>query len=304
MTDVPDRTEPDLDASALMRQARRLRFQARPRATLALAGAYHAARPGIGLTFAELKPYEPGDDVRHLDWNVTARQGRPYIRRYIEERALQLCLVVDVSFSMRCGEPGRTPADRAAQAAALLAAAAVQNGDRVGLTLVSDRIEADLPPGSGARQLARVLRALVVTPANTSRSTNLTAALDAGTSRSRRRLLVLLSDFMTSPPAAPWRAALQGTSPIALRLVDPNAATLPAAGLLALRDAERGTTRLIDTRSKRVRNSYRRAVASQASAFRAWCDEVGADGHDLPTSEDPIRPLLRIMRARARTRRP
>src|SRR6478752_4409398 len=133
--DTTDRGTP-LDAAAIVRQARRLRFRVRPGAVADLAGAYHGARPGTGLTFAELRPYEPGDDVRHLDWNVTARQGRPYVRRFIEERALTLWLVVDVSASLRFGPEGRAKADRAAQAAALLASAAIQNGDLAGLAMV------------------------------------------------------------------------------------------------------------------------------------------------------------------------
>src|SRR5919199_1897566 len=129
------------------RRPRPLRFRVRPGAVSLLAGAYHGARPGLGLTFAELRAYEPGDDVRHLDWNVTARQGKTYVRRFVEERALTLWLIVDVSASLRFGPEGKTKADRAAQAAALLATAAVGNGGRVGLTMVSDRVEAVLPPG-------------------------------------------------------------------------------------------------------------------------------------------------------------
>ena len=132
----------------------------RPGAVSQLAGAYHGARPGIGLTFAELRAYEPGDDVRHLDWNVTARQGRPFVRRFVEERALSLWLVVDVSASMRFGPERATKADRAAQAAALLATAAIQNGDRAGLILVSDRIELELAPAGGVRHLSQLVRAL------------------------------------------------------------------------------------------------------------------------------------------------
>src|SRR6195952_3360740 len=135
-----------VDAAAIVRQARRLRFRVRAEGGALLAGAYHGARPGIGLTFSELRAYEPGDDVRHIDWNVTARQGRPYVRRFVEERALTLQLVVDVSASLRFGPEGRSKSDRAMQAAALLATAAIQDGDRAGLILVSDRVEAELPP--------------------------------------------------------------------------------------------------------------------------------------------------------------
>src|SRR3982074_2411638 len=115
-----------IDAAAIVRQARRLRFRVRPGGISALAGAYLGARPGTGLTFAELRAYEPGDEVRHIDWNVTARQGKPYVRRFVEERALTLWLIVDVSASLRFGPEGRTKADRAAQAAAPLATAALQ----------------------------------------------------------------------------------------------------------------------------------------------------------------------------------
>src|SRR3954471_4853367 len=104
-------TSPPLDAAAIVRQARRLRFRVKPEGVSALAGAYLGARPGTGLTFAELRAYEPGDDVRHLDWNVTARQGKPYVRRFVEERALTLWLIVDVSASLRFGPEGRTKAD-------------------------------------------------------------------------------------------------------------------------------------------------------------------------------------------------
>src|SRR4051795_3590092 len=173
---TPPRPKAVPDAAAIVRRARRLRFRVRPEAVALLAGAYHGARPGVGLMFSELRAYEPGDDVRHLDWNVTARQGRPYVRRFIEERALTLWLIVDVSASLRFGPDGRTKADRASQAAALLATAAVRNGDRVGLSLVSDRVEAELVPSSGPRHLAQVVRALVATP-TASRRTALSAGL-------------------------------------------------------------------------------------------------------------------------------
>src|SRR4051795_8690229 len=184
---TPPRPKAVPDAAAIVRRARRLRFRVGPDAVAMLAGAYHGARPGVGLMFSELRAYEPGDDVRHLDWNVTARQGKPYVRRFVEERALTLWLIVDVSASLRFGPEGRSKADRAAQAAALLATAAIQNGDRVALALVSDRVEAELSPAGGLRHLARLLRALVATP-STSRGTAMTVGL-ARLRRTTRRSL-------------------------------------------------------------------------------------------------------------------
>ncbi len=226
---VPVRPAP-LDATAIVRRARRLRFRVAPGAVSQLSGAYHGARPGVGLTFAELRAYEPGDDVRHIDWNVTARQGRPFVRRFVEERALTLWLVVDVSASMRFGAERATKADRAAQAAALLATAAVQNGDRVGLVLVSDRIELELAPAGGVRHLSQLVRALVATP-TTSPSTKLSIGLARVRRTARRAMLVVVSDFISEEPSFTWRRAARRHDTIALRVVDPRENELPASGL-------------------------------------------------------------------------
>lgn len=289
------------DAAAIVRRARRLRFRVRPDAVTALVGAYRSARPGTGLTFAELKAYEPGDDVRHLDWNVTARQGRPYVRRFVEERLLTLWLVVDVSASLRFGPPGRSKADRAAQAAALLAAAAIHGGDRAGLVLVSDQIEREIPPGGGPRHLSRLLRALVATP-SLSRKTDLAAAVPHLRRKGRRGLVVLLSDFLDPGPASAWRSVGRRHDVIAIRVIDPREEALPTAGLVALEDSEQSGRMTIDAGSPTVRRAHVQAARDRQAAFRAWCGAVGAVGHDLRTTDDPVGPLLRIFRGRARRR--
>lgn len=297
----PDPTVPDLDPGAIVRRARRLRFRVRPTAVAQLAGAYHSARPGSGLTFAELRAYEPGDDVRHLDWNVTARQGRPFVRRYVEERSLSLWLILDVSQSLRFGADGRSKSDRASQAAALLAASAIQNGDRAALTLVSDRIESELPPGGGPRHLSRLLRMLVTSP-STSRRSSLTAAVARPQRFARRGLVVVLSDFLSPEPVAPWRELASRGDVVALRLVDPLEERLPSAGILALEDAETGRRRLVDSGSARLRASYARMAEDRQRAFRSWCEATSIEGLDLSTQLDPIGPLLGIFRGRARRR--
>ncbi len=285
----------------IVRRARRLRFRVRPSAVAALAGAYHGARPGSGLTFAELRAYEPGDDVRHLDWNVTARQGRPFVRRYVEERSLSLWLIVDVSGSLRFGADGQSKADRAAQAAALLAAAAIQNGDRAALTLVSDRIEGELPPGGGPRHLSRLLRMLVASP-SASRRTSLSTAIARPRRFARRGLVVVLSDFLTPEPVGPWRRVARRGELVAVRLIDPLEEELPEAGILALEDAETGRRRIVDTGSRRLRSAYSRMAEARQKAFRSWCEAAGIDGLDLSTDRDPLGPLLASFRGRARRR--
>ncbi len=298
----PEPRASPVDAAAIVRQARRLRFRLRPGAVSELAGAYLGARPGTGLAFSELRAYEPGDDVRHLDWNATARQGRPYVRHFVEERALGLWLIVDVSASLRFGPEGRTKADRAAQAAALLASAAIRNGDRAGLAMVSDRVEAELPPGGGTRHLARLLRLLVATP-STSRKTGLAAGLTAAGCPPRRSLVVAIGDFLTPEPDAPWRRVSRRHEVVAMRLVEPREESLPAAGLVALEDAETGVRRVVDSGSWRVRDAYARAAVARRATFRAWCAGVGVTGFDASTADDPLSPLVRFFRGQPARRR-
>jgi uncharacterized protein (DUF58 family) len=293
---------PAPDAAAIVRRARRLRFRVQPQAVALLAGAYHGARPGVGLMFSELRAYEPGDDVRHLDWNVTARQGKPFVRRFTEERALTLWLIVDISASLRFGRDGRSKADRAAQAAALLATAAIQNGDRVGLAMVSDRLEAELTAGGGPRHLARVLRALVATPA-LSRGTALSAGLDRFRRRTTRRaLIVVLSDFLSAEPVGVWRQVSRRHQVIALRLVDPHEESLADAGLLDLEHSEQRTRCVVDAGSRRVRAAYAEAAGQRRTGFRRFCAAAGLSGSEISTAEDPIGPLIRLFTGRA-TRR-
>jgi len=290
-----------VDVASILRKARRLRFRVRRGVVADLVGAYAGARAGSGLTFADLRPYEPGDDVRHLDWNVTARQDRPYVRTFVEERALTVWLLVDVSASLRFGPEGATKADRAVQAAALLATAAVRAGDRVGLALVSDRVEAELLPGSGSGHLARLIRALVATPSR-SRRTALEVGL-RGLARSRRRaLLVVFSDFLTVESPTDWRVATRRHDVVAVRVVEPREQAIPPSALVDLIEAESGSKRTVDFGSKRVRDAYAQASAERDRSFRRWCATSGVVGVDLPTMSDPISPLIRFFADRGRRR--
>lgn len=292
-----------VDVAAILRKTRRLRFRVRRGVVADLAGAYAGARAGSGLTFADLRPYEPGDDVRHLDWNVTARQDRPYVRTFIEERALTVWLLVDVSASLRFGPDGATKADRAVQAAALLATAAIRVGDRVGLALVSDRVEAEIAPGAGPSHLARLIRALVATPSR-SRRTALEVGLK-GLARARRRaLLVVFSDFLADPEPTAWRVATRRHDVVGVRVVEPREQAIPDVGLVDLVDAETGERRTVDFGSPAVRLAYAEAAAARERAFRRWCLAAGVVGVDLPTSGDPISPLIRFFADRARGRDP
>ena len=288
-----------VDVAAILRKARRLRFRVRRGVVADLVGAYAGAKAGSGLTFADLRPYEPGDDVRHLDWNVTARQDRPYVRTFTEERALTVWLLVDVSASLRFGPDGATKADRAVQAAALLATAAIRAGDRVGLALVSDRVEAEIPPGAGARHLARLIRALVAPPSR-SRRPGLEVGLRALARSRRRALLVVFSDFLTVAGPSTWKVAAARHDVVAVRVVEPRERAIPAAGLVSLVDAETGRRRVVDFGRKSVREAYAAAALDRDREFRRWCATAGVVGVDLPTEGDPISPLVRFFADRGR----
>jgi uncharacterized protein (DUF58 family) len=291
------------DAAALMRRARRLRFRVRASTLSELAGSYTSARRGMGLSFAELKPYEPGDDVRHIDWNVTARQERPYVRRFVEERSLTLWLVIDVSASMRFGPPGKSKADRATQLAALLATSATHAGDRVGILLVSDRIEAQLVPGSGPRHLSRVLR-MLISSSSRSKTTSLAPALGLLKTARRRALIILLSDFLFDEPDAPtpWARLARWNRVAAFRIIDPREEALPDAGLIQVEDAESGRRHLADSASRRARAAYGHAAEERSRHFHQWCAQAHIEPVDVLTSEEPLRPLLRFFDSSPRRR--
>lgn len=292
---------PSVDVEAIVRRARRLRFRIRPEMVMRLSGAYHGARPGVGLTFAELRAYEPGDDVRHMDWNVTARLDKPFVRRFVEERSLVLWLVVDASASMRFGAEGRSKADRAAQAAALLATAAIHGGDRVGLLILGDRVELELPPAGGPRRLAQIVRALV-SASSAPRKAAPGEALNRIRRSASRTMMVLLSDFQELEPVGPWRRVARRNDVIAIRVTHPLEYKLPDAGLLALEDAESGAKLVVDTHSAARRRAYARDAEERRQAFIRWCAAAAIDGHAMSTETEPLQTLMTIFQQRAARR--
>ena len=241
----------------LMRDVRRLQLRTRRRVDALFAGEYHAAFKGQGVEFADVRPYEPGDDVRAIDWNVTARTRTPHIKRFVEERQLTLNLVVDVSASGKFGSGSRTLRRLAAETAAVLTLAAASNGDRVGAVLFSDRLERHVPPRLGRTHTLRIIREIMgADPVGD--GTDLPRALEtAGRLHPRQSIIVLMSDLLIPEPqlAATTRQARQLTKRheiVVARLDDPALESLPRMGLLRVRDPETGTTAVVDTLSRRV----------------------------------------------------
>lgn len=262
-------------------------------------GEYHAVFRGRGIEFDELRPYQPGDDVRAIDWKAYARTGDPLIRRYREDRDLTVLFVVDVSGSQNAGALPRSKADLAAEICAILALAAIRNKDRVGLLLFASKPERYLRSASGPTHVLRVVRE-VLWARPTSRGTDIGAALEYLTGVQKRRATVfLLSDFLTSGYERQLRAAARRHDIIAVRVREPIDETLPNAGLIRLADAESGAPIEVDSSSAKVRDAYADHVRSLDADRRFLFGTLNIDEIVLTVGEDYVPALLRFFRRRA-----
>src|SRR5947209_18534071 len=243
----------------ILRQVRRLQLKARRAVEDLLGGEYHSVFRGTGMAFEEVRAYQPGDDVRSIDWNVTARMNQPFVKRYIEERERTVILAVDTSGSLSFGTGRQRKREVAAELAAVLAFTAIGNNDRVGLVQFSDHIEHYLPPRKGTRHVLRLIRdVLFFEPKR--RGTALADGLDHLNRVLRRRAIVFFfSDFLDSGYEKALRRAARRHELVAVRLSDPREQELPAVGLVELEDAETGERLLVDTDNVALRESYRAA---------------------------------------------
>ena len=295
------RSPPATLEDATRRDLRALEIRARTLLREGFAGEFRTAFRGRGLEFSELRAYLAGDDLRFIDWNVTARRGAPFVKRFIEERDRTVLLALDVSASTAFGTVGHSVRTRGVEITALLAFAAARSNDRTGLLTFSDRIETLFPPRQGAHSVRRLLHVLL-TQSATDLATNLVVALEAlDRLAPRGSVIFLLSDFL----AEGWEAALRRLAfrhdVIALVLHDPNTAALPQGGLLHLADLETGNHIMVeagDAATQLAAHAHTRYGGGIASRIRA----SGADCLMLPTDQDYVRPLRMLFRARAQRR--
>ncbi|HEY7515074.1 MAG TPA: DUF58 domain-containing protein [Vicinamibacteria bacterium] len=277
------------------------RIQIRTRVILesGIGGDYNAVFKGRGMEFAEVREYQPGDEVRTIDWNVTARMGAPYVKKFVEERDLTLLVLVDVSGSQSFGSQFLVKRDYAAELAAVLAFSAVANHDRVGAVLFTDRIEGYVPPARGRDHALRIVRDLLARePEGT--GTDLAGALRfASRVMKRRGIVAVISDFQAAGYERALGVLRRRHDVIALHLVDPREADVPAAGLVALLDPETGERTVVDTSDPRVRA---RLVASTAAAARQAFKRARVDALTLSTAESYEKPLTAFFEARERRR--
>ena len=287
----------------VLRQVRRLHLRARRLVQTLLGGEYHSAFKGAGLSFEEVREYQPGDDVRTIDWNVTARTGHPFIKRYVEERELTLLLVVDLSASQKFGTGMLTKRAAAAELAALLALCAVSNNDRVGLVGFTSEVERFVAPNKGPRHVLRLLRDILAFDPKKA-GTDLAAALDYVVKVQRRRAIVFaLGDFHGTGHEKAFRRAARKHDLIAVRTADARERDWPAAGLVRLQDAETGRQVLVDTGDRGVRERFAAAAAARAAAFTRLARGAQADLIEVGTDGNHFDALLAFFRRRDRRRR-
>lgn len=278
---------------------RKLEIMTRRIINTVMAGEYHSAFKGQGMEFEEVREYRPGDDIRSIDWNVTARTGDPHVKRYIEQRELTVFFAVDVSASSLFGSVKRRKRPLAAIATALLAFSAIRNNDRVGLMLFSDSVELYLPPKKGRSHGLRVIREVIKEP--DSRGTNIGLAMQTLNRLQRRKCIVfLISDFQQ--PQEGLRRALGVTSRrhdlIAISVTDPHELTVPNVGLVNLEDAETGEIMMVDTSSRGVREALERRMATRRDQTKRMLSSLKIDHIELRTDRDFMPPMINFFTAR------
>jgi len=282
----------------VIKKIRRIEITTSKLVTDMLAGQYESVFKGRGIEFDEVREYQPGDEIRSIDWNVTARMGHPYIKKYVEERQLTVMILLDVSGSSYFGTSKRLKSELAAEVSAVLAFAAIQNKDRVGLIIFTDKIEKFIPPRKGTQHVLRVIReALYFKPSG--RGTDIAGALrylDGVTTR--RAVTFVISDFFSKDFKKSLSIANRRHDVIAVTITDPREVELPNVGLMELADAETGQEITIDTSSRIARDRYKTASSRMLEDRRHLFTSVSIDHIDIRTDKPYIEEFIKFFKMR------
>jgi uncharacterized protein (DUF58 family) len=284
----------------ILRKVQRIQITTRHMVTDVFAGEYESVFKGRGMEFDEVREYQPGDEIRTIDWNVTARMGHPYVKRFVEERELTVMLVVDASSSGKFGTVKQLKNELAAEICAVLAFAAIKNNDKVGLIIFTDRIEKFVPPKKGTTHVLRAIRELLYFQPQ-HRETNIAVALEyLRKVTTRRTVTFLVSDFMSAGYEKPLRIANKRHDIIAITITDPRELELPQIGFVELQDAETGEILLIDTTDANTRKAFNvlntRQLRDREELFRS----MEVDAIDVRTDRPYVEPIMHFFRMRER----
>jgi len=284
----------------IIKKVKRIEIKTTRMVNEVFSGEYHSVFKGMGMEFSEVREYQPGDDIRNIDWNVTARFGHPFLKIFKEERELTVMLMVDLSASQNFGSGERFKTEAAAELTAVLALAAIKNNDKVGLLAFTDKVELYVPPRKGRNHVLRLIREILYYKPE-GRGTNTSAAIEYLLSIIKKKSVVfLISDFLDSDYDKPLGIAAKKHDFIALKLSDSLENNIPAVGLLRLYDLETGTENIVDTSSKKFRLEYAKRAAARGMEFESKMNRFGVDRVYIPAGGDYAAPLIKFFEKRAK----
>lgn len=287
-----------MEATELLKKVRKIEIKTRGLSRHIFAGEYHSAFKGRGMAFSEVREYQFGDDIRTLDWNVTARFNHPYIKVFEEERELTVMLLIDVSGSKEFGTQIQLKQEQMTEIAAVLSFSAIHNNDKVGVIFFSSNIEKFIPPKKGRKHILRIIRELIYfKPEN--RETNIAEALRYFTNVIKKRSIAfIISDFIDSNFDDALTIANKKHDIIALKIYDKRETEIPSIGLVKMMDAETGKYIWVDTSNKKVRNTFNSWWKSSEKQLKEIFTKSGVDSVSIRTDEDYVKPLMNLFKRR------
>ena len=288
-----------METSELIKKVRKIEIKTRGLSNNIFAGEYHSAFKGRGMTFAEVREYQYGDDIRSIDWNVTARFGHPYIKVFEEERELTVVLMIDVSGSREFGSASQLKKDIFTEVAATLAFSTIQNNDKIGVIFFSDKIEKFIPPKKGRKHVLHIIRELIDFKPE-SNKTDIAGVLRYFTNAIKKSCTAfIISDFIDDNFQKELNIASQKHDVVALQVYDLRETELPNVGLVKLKDAESGERIWVDTSDKRLRTTYKHAWGEGQLALQKTFTKSGVDLVSMSTSDDYVKALMKLFKMRA-----
>ncbi|MFP4367558.1 MAG: DUF58 domain-containing protein [Bacteroidales bacterium] len=300
-----------METKELLKKVRKIEIKSRGLSRNIFAGQYHSAFKGRGMAFSEVREYQPGDDIRSIDWNVTARFNNPYVKIFEEERELTVILLIDASGSREFGTKGMLKKNVITEISAVLSFSAIQNNDKIGVIFFSNKVEKFIPPKKGRKHILYIIRELIdFVPEN--RGTDLSEPLRYLTNAIKKRSTVfMISDFLQSADLLPGISAdskpiLENTLNIAarkhdlvaIRIYDERETELPPVGMLRVRDAETGDERWVDSLSGKIRNHYSAWWKAYDKGLKELFNKTGIDHVSINTAEDYVKPLIKLFKRR------
>jgi len=287
-----------LDTTELLKKVRKIEVKTKGLSKHIFSGEYHSAFKGRGMAFSEVREYMPGDDIRNIDWNVTARYNNPYVKVFEEERELTVMLLVDISASGLFGTENQIKKHLITELCAVLAFSAINNNDKIGALLFSDQVEKFIPPKKGKSHTLRIIRELIeFKPAHN--KTNIGAALKHFNNVIKKRSIAfLISDFMDENFNDPLKIAAKKHDLIALNIYDKREESIPNIGLVNLVDAENGNTITVDTAKKSTRNAYNQVFKDRNKTLKSLFGKSQVDSVNIATGQDYVKPLMQLFKMR------